>query len=78
MRFLLLRFCSIPFNCLQIGTQLPVHSACQVSVTVRLVCLSRASATRDAGHHSRCVQYSCLRLAAAAPALGCDGSSCGK
>src|SRR5262245_26168651 len=34
---------------------LPVCSACQVSVTVRLACLGRTSATRDTGHHSRFV-----------------------
>jgi hypothetical protein len=33
--------------------------ACQVSVAVRLSCLSRTSATRDSGHHSRFVSLFC-------------------
>src|SRR5687768_8563797 len=38
---------------------LPVCTAYQVSVTVRLACLSMASSTRDAGHHSRFVSLFC-------------------
>ena len=39
--------------------------------------LSRARSTKDPGHHSRFVQSFLLLLAAAAPALGVDGVSCG-
>lgn len=54
-----------------------VCAACPVSVSVRLACLGRTRSTRDPGHHSRFVQCFLLLLAAAAPALGFDGGSCG-
>jgi len=54
-----------------------VCAACPVSVSVRLACVRRTRSTRDPGHHSRFVQYFFLLLAAAAPALGFDGGSCG-
>ena len=51
---------------------LPVCSACQVSVTVRLACLSRTSATRDTGHHSRFVSQFLLP-ACPTRGVGIDG-----
>ena len=54
-----------------------VCAACPVSVSVRLACVGRTRSTRDPGHHSRFVQCFLLLLAAAAPALGFDGASCG-
>jgi len=54
-----------------------VCAARPVSVSVRLACVGRTRSTRDPGHHSRFVQCFFLLLAAAAPALGFDGGSCG-
>ena len=69
-----LAFCSF----LVVACVLLVCEACLVSVSVRPERLSVSGSTRHAGHHSRCVQNCLLLLAAAAPALGVDGASCGK
>ena len=69
---------SIASCCLPLAAlPLLVCAACPVSVSVRLACVGRTRSTRDPGHHSRFVQCFLLLLAAAAPALGFDGVSCG-
>jgi hypothetical protein len=51
---------------------LPVCTASQVSVTVRLASLSRTSTTRDPGHHSRFVQLFCFCQRCTALLCGID------
>ena len=69
---------AVPFlSCLSLLLLPLVCTAGLVSVTVRPVCRSRTSATRDSGHHARCVSLSWC-LPARHGALAFDGASCGK